>query len=346
MGIVDEAKGLDLKASLNVPGFGAAPIGNLYQERSDELARAAIFAALDKGINYFDTAPYYGFGLSEKRLGEALKLHPAGATAILSTKVGRCLRPIEQADNSLRYGFASAEKQEPYFDYSYNGVMRSFESSLHRLGVERLNIIFAHDLGVATHGNANQRMLKTFLDSGYPAMVELKSTGQVDAIGIGVNDCHTCVDLLQKIDLDCLLLAGRYTLLDQSAALEVFPLCLKKNTTVILGGPFNSGILATGVSNKNVKHNYNYEPASSEIVQRVKKIEELCAQFSISLAAAALQFCCTNEQVSCVLAGLADKRQVEQSLAFFAEPIPVKFWQTLQERGLLADWVSLPKGLV
>lgn len=342
MVVTDDINPAISKLNLSDLGFGAAPIGNLYEEVSDDEAQSAIIAALDRGINYFDTAPYYGFGLSERRLGDTLKLHPAGAEVTLSTKVGRCLRPIEKADNSLRYGFASAEKQEPYFDYSYSGVMRSFESSLHRLGVERLNILFAHDLGALTHGNTNEHTIKKFLEGGYIAMEELKRSGCVDAIGLGVNDCQTCVDLLNQIDLDCLLLAGRYTLLDQSAAREVFPLCAKTNTAIILGGPFNSGILAAGVLNKDSNQYYNYEPAPTKIVQRVKKIEELCADFSLSLAATALQFCCAHKQVTSVLAGLADKNQVEQSMDLLLEPIPAEFWVELKERGLLADWVTLP----
>ena len=329
---------------LGLLGFGAAPIGNLYRETSDESAYAAVFSALDSDINYFDTAPYYGFGLSEKRLGEALRAHPKGKNAILSSKVGRCLRPTSALDNAIRYGFASSEMQEPYFDYSYDGIMQSFESSQHRLGVEKIHILFAHDLGVVTHGDNNATMLKQFFNGGYRAMLELKQNGLIDAVGIGVNECAACIEILQEVDLDCILLAGRYTLLDQSAAEVVLPLCSEKKISVMLGGPFNSGILATGVTRSSGPHYYNYEPAPHNIIDRVSRLEELCQPWSVNLAAAALQFPLNSAPIVCVLAGFADKNQVEQAVNLINEEIPTEFWAQLKSEGLVSQKVSLAQG--
>lgn len=325
-------------------GFGAAPIGNLYREISDEVAQTALVAALDVGVNYFDTAPYYGFGLSEKRLGAALSKHASGSQAIISSKVGRCLRPIENADTSVRFGFASAEQSEPYFDYSYAGIMRAFEGSLQRLQREKINILFAHDLGAVTHGANNASMLKTFFDGGYRAMVELKERGLIDAIGIGVNECAACVEIINTVELDCILLAGRYTLLDQSAAQDVFPLCTQRNISVILGGPFNSGILATGVSQHSGPHYYNYEPATAAILERVVCLEAVCKEFKVNLAAAALQFPLLSTEIDCVLAGLADRDQVANAVTLINEEIPLEFWNQLQKQGLLDQGISLAQG--
>lgn len=344
MGLLEEKQPGDGAIKLSRLGFGAAPIGNLYRATSDEAAQNAIFSALDAGINYFDTAPYYGFGLSEKRLGSALQAHAQGSEAFISSKVGRCLRPIDNADTSVRYGFASDEPQEPYFDYSYDGIMRSFESSLRRLAREKINILFAHDLGEVTHGDSNPQMFKHFFDGGYRAMLELKQQGLIDAIGIGVNECEVCVDIINEVDLDCILLAGRYTLLDQSAAHEVFPLCTQRNISVILGGPFNSGILATGVRENAGPHYYNYEPASAAVLQRVERLEIVCKTHAVELAAAALQFPLLSQQVECVLAGLADKDQVAHAVTLIKQKIPHEFWVQLQNEGLLDQGISLAQG--
>lgn len=344
MGFVSEKKIGNGIFTLSRLGFGAAPIGNLYREISDEVSQAAIVAALDAGVNYFDTAPYYGFGLSEKRLGAVFSEHVSGQQTIISSKVGRCLRPTQNVDNSVRFGFASTEQQEPYFDYSYDGIMRAFEGSLRRLQREKINILFAHDLGVVTHGDDNARMLRTFFESGYRAMVELKHQGLIDAIGIGVNECAACIEIINAVDLDCILLAGRYTLLDQSAAQDVFPLCTQRNISVILGGPFNSGILATGVSQAAGPHYYNYEPAPAAVLKRVELLEAVCNEYAVNLAAAALQFPLLSNEVDCVLAGFADKNQVTRAVTLINQEIPREFWNQLQSQGLLKQGVSTAQG--
>ncbi len=268
-------------------GFGAAPIGNLYRPLANSVAEGAVIKALDLGLNYFDTAPHYGFGLSESRLGQALG--GCEADILLSTKVGRVLEPLkERSAAAVRHGFAEAPNLEPVFDYSYDGFMRSFEASLARLGRDQVDILWVHDLGRLTHGEAHERRWQQFTRSGYKALTELRAAGRVKALGLGANEWQVCARALDFADFDGFLLAGRYTLLEQGALDSFLPLCARRNASVVLGGPFNSGILASGVAGAG-PHYYNYEPAPSEVIERVARIEQLCAEFKIPLAAAALQ---------------------------------------------------------
>ena len=325
-------------------GFGAAPVGNLYHPLTDQQAQSAVIAALKAGIDYFDTAPHYGFGLSETRLGKALAL--AAARPVLSTKVGRLLVP-SQSSASVRQGFADAPPLEPVFDYSYDGVMRSFEASLARLQVERVDILLAHDLGPLTHGADHPRRFREFIDGGYLAMNQLKVEGRVRAIGLGANEWQICEAALKYGEFDVFLLAGRYTLLEQAPCESFLPLCARRNASVILGGPFNSGILATGV--KAVLAGaykyplyYNYEPAPQTIVARVAALESVCEQYGVPLAAAALQFPLAHPNVCSVLAGLASGAQVEQAVTQMDMPIPPALWDELRERNLLHPAAPTP----
>jgi D-threo-aldose 1-dehydrogenase len=329
-------------------GFGAAPIGNLYRPITDQEAMASIEAALAAGIDYFDTAPHYGFGLSESRLGMALAASSIVSSAsivsapIISSKVGRLLVP-SQSKNSLRHGFADAPALEPVFDYSYDGVMRSFEESLRRLQRESIDILFAHDLGVMTHGDEHPKRFREFMEGGYKAMHALKSSGVVKAIGLGVNEWQICADALKYGDFDGFLLAGRYTLLEQSACENFFPLCEKRNAWVILGGPFNSGILATGVKhNRNQPVHYNYETAPDFIINRVAELETICEEFSVPLAAAALQFPAAHPQIVSVLAGLATVSQVNEAVSLMKVKIPDEFWKSLREKELVHALAPIP----
>ena len=323
-------------------GFGAAPIGNLYRSISDQDAVASVEAALAAGIGYFDTAPHYGFGLSESRLGAALA--SATIAPIISSKVGRILVP-SQSKESLRHGFADAPALEPVFDYSYDGVMRSFDESLRRLQREKIDILFAHDLGVMTHGDEHPKRFREFMDGGYKAMHALKSSGLVKAIGLGVNEWQICADALQYGDFDGFLLAGRYTLLEQSACENFLPLCEKHNAWVVLGGPFNSGILATGVKhNRNQPAHYNYATAPDFIINKVVQLETLCEEFAVPLAAAALQFPAAHPQIVSVLAGLATASQVNEAVNLMKIKIPDEFWNRLREKGLIHDLAPVPVG--
>lgn len=331
---------------MSLLGFGAAPIGNLYQPLTDAQATSAVMLALDSGIRYFDTAPHYGFGLSETRLGAALAKAAATEPVIISTKVGRLLIP-STSKASVRHGFADAPPLEPQFDYSYDGVMRSFESSLKRLRREHIDILLAHDLGPLTHGADHPARFREFMEGGYRAMNELKAAGQVTAIGLGTNEWQICEAALKHGDFDGFLLAGRYTLLEQSACETFLPLCARRGASVILGGPFNSGILATGVKSADIASgkiplHYNYEAAPQAIIDRVAQIESVCEEFAIPIAAAALQFPAAHSQICSVLAGLASDAQVQQSLVWMNTPIPEEFWQRLRESELLHPAAPTP----
>lgn len=326
-------------------GFGAAPIGNLYQPLDDAQATAAIEAALVVGMRYFDTAPHYGFGLSETRLGSALASAP-DAEPVISTKVGRLLVPTNSSA-TVRHGFANAPALEPVFDYSYDGVMRSFAESLKRLQREQVDILFAHDLGPLTHGADHPQRFREFMEGGYRAMSELKASGQVRAIGLGANEWQICEAALKHGDFDGFLLAGRYTLLEQSACETFLPLCARRGASVILGGPFNSGILATGVTAPDVASGkqpiyYNYKPAAQIIIDQVAQLESVCAEFGVPLAAAALQFPAAHPQICSVLAGFASPEQVHQANNWIQVSIPVEFWACLRARELIHPAVPTP----
>ncbi len=328
-------------------GFGAAPIGNLYQPQSDEQAYATVDAVLDSGIGYIDTAPHYGFGLSESRLGAALaRREGAAESIILSTKVGRLLVPTNSKE-SVRHGFANAPALEPVFDYSYDGVMRSFAASLKRLRREQVDILLAHDLGPLTHGADHPVRFREFMEGGYRAMCELKAAGQVTAIGLGTNEWQICEAALTHGDFDGFLLAGRYTLLEQGACETFLPLCARRGASVILGGPFNSGILATGVTAPAIASGkqpvyYNYETAPQSIIDRVAQLERVGAEFNVPLAAAALQFPAAHPQICSVLAGLANPAEVQQANAWMNTPIPVEYWQQLRRQELIHPAAPIP----
>ncbi|WP_068545521.1 aldo/keto reductase [Thalassotalea crassostreae] len=329
--------------NLNVTelGFGAATLGNLYHVMSDENAQNSIAKAMELGLNQFDTAPYYGFGLSERRVGDALREYDS-SDYIISTKVGRILEPCAKAED--KYGFCSPMPFEPKYDYSYDGIMRSFEHSLQRLGLSKIDILYMHDIGRVTHGDDHDRLFKIAMEGGYKAMDELRSQGLVSAIGLGVNEYEVCEQAMDHGYFDCFLLAGRYTLLEQKALESFLPRCLKENSSIVLGGPYNSGILATGVKRQGVTPNYNYEPASREIISLVSKFEDVCANYNVPLAAAALQFPLAHPSVVCVIPGLSSASRVETTVAQMQHVIPSEFWSELKTNGLLSLDAPVPSG--
>jgi D-threo-aldose 1-dehydrogenase len=324
--------GTDLRVS--EIGFGAAPLGNLYQEVADTDARATLGAAWDAGVRYFDTAPYYGFGLSERRLGDTLRGQDRDAW-VLSTKVGRLLEPAPHvADTRERHGFRSLMPFEPLYDYSYQGVMRAFEDSLQRLGLARIDVLFIHDIGAVTHGDEHRELFRVCMEGGYAALDELRAKGLVRAIGLGVNEWEVCEEAMKHGRFDCFLLAGRYTLLEQSALDTFMPTCARHGATLVIGGAFNSGILASGTRGDGVLR-YDYAPAPKAIVERVRRIESVCDKYDVTLAAAALQFPLAHALVSSVIPGLGSPQQVAQTVGLFREPIPSAFWHELRRQGLL-----------
>ena len=243
----DIAAGAPLTTQIRGLGFGAGPLGNLYREVSDADAMAALRAALAHGVKYFDTAPHYGFGLSEKRLGHVLDEFDEARHIFVSTKVGRVLIPTTASDlRTPRQGFISPEPYESVFDYSYDGIMRSFEESRRRLGRD-IDVLYIHDVGQRTHGDRHSALMRVFMNEGYRAIRGLREQGVVRAIGLGVNEWQVCEELLATVELDIVLLAGRYTLLEQEALETFLPLCVRRGVAVVVGAPYNSGILARDV---------------------------------------------------------------------------------------------------
>jgi D-threo-aldose 1-dehydrogenase len=307
--------------------MGTAGIGNLYTPVAPDAARATVAAAWAAGIRYFDTAPHYGFGLAERRLGEGLaELDPA-REAIVSTKVGRLLTPTRSTARE-RHGFVDADPFEPVFDYGRDAVLRSHEESLARLKRERVDILLAHDLGELTHGADSALHMRAFLNTGYAAMRELKDQGAIDAIGIGVNEVEVCLHLLERVELDVILLAGRYTLLDRRAANELLPLCLERGARVIVGGPYNSGILAQPTAIQR-EPRYDYEAPPVSVLARAAALERVCEAHDVSLGAAALQFPLRHPAVATVIPGLVGEAQVRQTIERMAAEIPDSLWLEL-----------------
>ncbi|WP_075291898.1 aldo/keto reductase [Pararhizobium arenae] len=281
--------------------FGTAALGGLYRACPHDVAMETLQAAWDAHLRYFDTAPWYGLGLAERRTGDFLRDKPRDHY-VLSTKVGRLLHPVP--DNAVPdYSYVDPLSFDATYDYSYDGIMRSLEFSYARLGLNRIDILYVHDIGVYTHGAArNAVLLRQLLDSGLKALDELKSNGVISAYGLGVNEVPVCLDVLRHADLDCILLAGRYTLLDRSAVAELLPLCEKKKTSIIVGGVFNSGILATGPV---AGSHFDYMPATPEILEKVAAMEAIAKKQGLPLAAPAIQFALDHPVVASVLLGTA-----------------------------------------
>lgn len=331
-----------MSGALGPLAFGAASIGNLYRAVPDDQARAVVRRAWDAGVRYFDTAPHYGFGLSEKRLGAALAELDPEQSAIISTKVGRRLDPRPDADlSAVRQAFVTPEPYESVFDYSYDAVMRSHEDSLKRLRRDRVDILYAHDIGAFAHGADHPRLFAEFLEGGYRAMCELRASGAVSAIGLGVNEVAVCEEMLAAGDVDLLMLAGRYTLLEQEPLDRLLPLCAERGVRLVIAGPYNSGILAKGVRGGGVP-NFNYEPAPAAIVARVGRIEDVCAAHGVPLAAAALQFPLAHPQVAAVVPGMGSVAQVDDALTLIRHPIPAGFWSDLRAAGLIRPDAPVP----
>lgn len=324
--------GLELTAL----GMGGAVIGGLYTATSDADARAAVDEAWALGLRYFDTAPYYGFTLSEHRFGMALRDRPR-ADYVISTKVGRLMQPdatVQPGEN----GWAAPLPFRPIFDYTYDGVMRSHDDSLQRLGLAHVDMLFVHDIGRTTHGELHAHYWQQLTSGGgFKALDALRNSGQVGAIGLGVNEWEIVFDSMQEIDLDCTLLAGRYTLLEQTSLSPLLAACERAGNAIVIGGPFNSGILA-GLPK------FNYMDAPAEIVQRVAALEAVCRSFEVPLPAAALQFPMAHPAVVSCIPGVKDVAQLRQNVAWFDMPIPASLWSTLQSQGLIDERAPVPTG--
>lgn len=321
--------------------LGGAPLGNLFRAVTDADAMAVIRRAYARGVRYFDTAPHYGHGLSERRFGMALHGVPR-ASYLLSTKVGRVLHA--QADvPAVQHGYVDGLPFVQAFDYTREGFLRALGDSLVRLGTEFADIVYVHDLDQATHGTHFERHFRAFLDSGAPALAELKAEGRIGAWGIGVNGVDISLQTLRHAEPDVILLAGRYTLADPSALPALLPECRRRNVAIVLGGPFNSGILATGARPSDGAPPYfDYAPATPDVVARVAAIERVATAFGVPLRAAALQFPRAEPAVAIVLAGARTMAELDDNLAMLARAIPTGFWTRLRREGLLPDDAPVP----
>lgn len=292
-------------------GFGTAALGNLYAPVAGEEAVAVVHRAVEAGIGYVDTAPHYGAGLSERRVGEALASLPSTVVPVLSTKAGRLVVSRPGADPGI---FADVEARESVFDFTPSGIRRSLEESLERLGLGRLDIVYLHD---------PEDFLDRAIGEAYPVLDALRDEGVIGAVGVGTNWCDVPTRFLAETDLDVVLIAGRYTLLDQSAGEALLPACAERGVSVVVGGVFNSGILAAPRPGAR----FDYLPAPPEVVTRVQKLAEMCASYEVPLKAAALQFPLRSPTVASVLLGCRSVAELEQNLALLAFDVPDELWE-------------------
>ena len=310
-------------------GLGTAPLGGLFVPVSDADAQATIERAWSLGVRYFDTAPLYGFGLAERRLGSFLRQQPRDSF-VLSTKVGRLLRPSDGAPaEDAHYKGTAAER--PVFDYSYDGVMRSVDESLARLGLDRIDILLVHD----PDDHYDEAVAGAFR-----ALRRLRDDGSVRAIGAGMNQCEIPVRFAEAVPVDCFLLAGRYTLLDQGALATLFPICLTRRIGILLGGIYNSGILA----DPRLGAKFNYEDADAALVARAMELEALCRKHGTELKAAAIQFCMAHPAVTVALTGARSAAELADNIAMAELPMAPAFWQELRRRELVDTRAPLPGG--
>ena len=305
-------------------GLGCATLGGHRIPVTRDEAVAIVRAAWAAGVRYVDTAPYYGFGQAERCVGDALRAERRDEW-VLSTKVGRLLRPQTTADET-------SQPPLPFsvvFDYSYDAIMRSFEDSLQRLGLARIDILYAHDIGAMQHGREQHpAIMRTFRESGYRALDELRRSKVVGAIGIGVNEKEVLLEAMEWGDWDVFLLAGRYTLLEQAPLDDLLPKCLSSGVSIVVGGPLNSGILAG-------RDTWNYKAAPPEVVARVDAIRGVCDRHQVPLAAAALQFPLAHPAVAAIIPGPRSVAEFEANLRLLRYPIPSALWADLRDAKLL-----------
>jgi D-threo-aldose 1-dehydrogenase len=312
-------------------GLGCVPLGGLYKDVSEDEASATVSRALELGINYFDTAPIYGFGKSETRLGRELAQCKRDSI-VVATKVGYTLLPDNgKQDEKVFHRFDNVPPLRPVHDYSYDGIMKTFEGSLERLNLSYVDILNIHD---------PDDHWKEAIEIVYPALHKLRSQGVVRAIGAGMNQAEMLARFAREGDFDCLLVAGRYTLIDHTALRDLLPVCQSKGISVIIGGPYNSGILASGTR---PGATYNYDEAAPAVMQKVAAIEEVCKRHNIPLPAAALQFPMAHPAVAAIIPGGRSAVEVEQNVKLFSVVIPNDFWDELRHLNLLPPDAPVPR---
>jgi len=308
--------------------FGGAPVGAVGDRLTDDEAAAIVRRARDGGIRYFDTAPLYGHGLSEKRLGRVLTSLPRD-DFVLSTKVGRLLVPPAEGERFA--GMLDAEPVAIRYDYSFDAVRRSLEASLARLGLDRVDILLCHDIDIWTHGDAQPGIFEAARKGALPALTRLREEGVVRAIGLGVNEWPVCSRVMDEFKVDCFLLAGRFTLLEQEPLDEFLPKCLEQQVSVIIGGPYNSGILTT---DERRRATYDYKPAPDHLWEKAQAIRRMCESHGVDPRAAALQYPLRHPAVAAVIPGVRALREVEENLELFASHIPDALWHDLASADL------------
>lgn len=317
-----------LRSGLSVTelGFGAAQLGNLFRETTDDQARAAVDAAWDAGIRYFDTAPHYGLGLSERRLGAALSDRPRD-DYVLSTKVGRLLVPSGYPEGTIDdEGFAVPATSRRQYDLSRDGIRRSVDESLERLGLDRIDIAYLHDpddYGPAAHAEA------------IPALIELRDEGVVSAVGAGMNQSAMPAEFVRRHDVDVIMLAGRYTLLEQGSLDDLMPLAVERGVSIVAAAVYNSGLLSR--PRPAADAHYDYGPAPAEMIARANAIADTCEEFGITLPEAAIAYPLRHPAVVSVVVGMRTADQVVSTAERYAARIPRDFWRVLSERGLTRD---------
>ena len=315
-------------------GLGGATLGgNVPGGVTDSAGRMIVLDAYDIGIRYFDTAPFYGYGRSEHVMGDELR---GRQDWVLSTKVGRVLKPRRKPQDAGE-SWNNPHPFEPIFDYSYDGVMRSYQDSLQRLGLNRIDILYIHDVDVFTHGTDDQqgKMFRTAMKEAYRALDELRRAGDIKAIGLGVNEAKPVADSLEYGQWDVFLLAGRYTLLEQAPLKTLLPALQKHGASVVIGGPFNSGILVGGTT-------WNYQKAPPDVVKRAKGLAAVCAAHNVPLAAAALAFPLAHPVVASVIPGPRSAEELNQIVEWWQTRIPPSLWSDLKSEGLLDAAAPVP----
>ena len=320
-------------------GLGGAPLGNLFARIDPEVALATVRAGLAAGVGYFDTAPQYGHGRSEHVFGHVLREVPR-ESFVLSTKVGRMLRPLApgEAPGGPWHGPLPFSIRH---DYGRDAVLRSVEDSWQRLGMGRIDVALIHDIDRRHQGDGYAARLREALDGAVPALLELKAAGVIGAVGIGVNEVEPCLDFADRADLDCMMLAGRYTLLERGGLDELLARARARGFSLLIAGPFNSGILATGAK-PGARHDYG--DAAPEVVTRVRRLEAICAAHAVPLGAAALQFPLALPCVASVVTGAVRPEEIRQNAAWVALPLPAALWGDLRAEGLMAEGTPLPEG--
>ena len=324
-------------------GFGTAPLGNLFRALPEEEAQATAQAAWDAGIRYIDTAPLYGLGLSETRLNHFLRGKPRDSY-VLSSKVGRLLQACPPSERTGVGKFFETPSRREIYDYTHDGIMRSLEASLERLGLDRIDILFVHDIDIFNHGTAAARDAKVaeLMKSGYGALLKLRDQGVIKAFGAGVNEWEVCEILAKQGDFDLFLLAGRYTLLEQEALNSFLPLCEQRKIGIVIGGAYNSGILATGAKPGAF---YNYDPAPPHILDRVAGIEKIVTSHGTKLVEAALRFPLVHPAVVSVIPGASRPQEVALNMHTLGADIPSALWAELKAKGFIRAEAPVPHGL-